>query len=93
MLQRPSAELLAFLFIVALAAFRVFYTSGLDLHPDEAYYYLWSLRLDLSYFDHPPMVAYLFATLNPFFDDSVLVIRLVTILGSPDVRVGSLKSA
>lgn len=24
---------------------------------DEAYYYLYTLHLDLSYFDHPPLVA------------------------------------
>ena len=28
--------------------------------PDEAYYWVWSHHLQLSYFDHPPMVAWLF---------------------------------
>ncbi len=27
--------------------------------PDEAYYWTWGFHLDLSYFDHPPMVAVL----------------------------------
>ncbi|WP_413582975.1 ArnT family glycosyltransferase [Bdellovibrio sp. HCB288] len=32
----------------------------LPLSADEAYYWVWSHRLQLSYFDHPPMVAWLF---------------------------------
>lgn len=31
----------------------------IDIHPDEAYYWAWSVYPDLSYFDHPPMVAWL----------------------------------
>ena len=31
----------------------------LPLIPDEAYYWIWSNHLALSYYDHPPMVAYL----------------------------------
>jgi 4-amino-4-deoxy-L-arabinose transferase-like glycosyltransferase len=33
--------------------------AGLELYSDEAYYWLWSRRLDFGYFDHPPMVAWL----------------------------------
>ena len=33
----------------------------LQLAPDESYYWQWSQHLDLSYFDHPPMVAYIMA--------------------------------
>lgn len=32
----------------------------LPLLPDEAYYWLWSNHLQLSYYDHPPMIAWLF---------------------------------
>lgn len=32
----------------------------MPLGADEAYYWVWSHRLQLSYFDHPPMVAWLF---------------------------------
>jgi 4-amino-4-deoxy-L-arabinose transferase-like glycosyltransferase len=32
----------------------------LPLSPDEAYYWIWSHHLQLSYFDHPPFVAWLF---------------------------------
>ncbi len=32
----------------------------IPLSADEAYYWVWSHKLQLSYFDHPPMVAWLF---------------------------------
>ena len=32
----------------------------LPLLPDEAYYWVWSNNLQLSYYDHPPMIAWLF---------------------------------
>jgi 4-amino-4-deoxy-L-arabinose transferase-like glycosyltransferase len=41
------------------AAFRLLLFLGLDLYADEAYYWMWSRRPALGYFDHPPMVAWL----------------------------------
>lgn len=32
----------------------------IPLSADEAYYWVWSHRLQLSYFDHPPLVSWLF---------------------------------
>ncbi|CAN5392639.1 hypothetical protein BH10PLA1_BH10PLA1_17660 [soil metagenome] len=49
---------LAVLFLAALL-FRLMYNSFRELVPDESYYWVWSRHLSLSYFDHPPMVAYL----------------------------------
>lgn len=49
--------------------FRIFWVSlilklvlayFLPLLPDEAYYWVWSHHLQLSYYDHPPMIAWLF---------------------------------
>lgn len=39
----------------------------LPMTSDEAYYWVWSLHPQLSYYDHPPMVAWLFGAGN-FFD-------------------------
>ena len=41
-----------------LTIWRGFINATLELHPDEAYYWLWSKHLALSYYDHPGMVAY-----------------------------------
>ncbi len=42
------------LFVKLILAYRIPFLS------DEAYYWVWSHDLQLSYFDHPPLVAWLF---------------------------------
>lgn len=37
----------------------------LPLSPDEAYYWVWSHHLQLSYFDHPPFISWLFLMGQP----------------------------
>ncbi len=68
----------ALLFILAVTVFRLIYSSGLDALPDEADYFVWSLKPDLSYFCHPPMLMYFLALVDRFVYDRVLVLRLVT---------------
>lgn len=65
----------AVLFLLFISALHGLYNTGMQLHEDEAFYWLWSTRLQLSYFDHPPMVAYIikFFTL---FADSEFFVRL-----------------
>lgn len=53
----------------------------LPVFADEAYYYIWSLRPQLSYFDHPPLVSWLiyvsrtiFPTGSPFEIRSLFII-------------------
>jgi 4-amino-4-deoxy-L-arabinose transferase-like glycosyltransferase len=47
-------------FLIAIySLYHVICNAGLPLHPDEAYYWLWSRHLNLSYYDHPPLIAYL----------------------------------
>jgi 4-amino-4-deoxy-L-arabinose transferase-like glycosyltransferase len=53
----------------------------LELHPDEAYYWLYSRFLDWGYYDHPPMVA-IFIWLGDALMHNELGLRLVTILAS-----------
>ncbi len=45
--------------IILLVGFLVRLIIAISLHPgfDEAYYYLYTLHPDWSYFDHPPLVA------------------------------------
>jgi 4-amino-4-deoxy-L-arabinose transferase-like glycosyltransferase len=54
---------------------------GLDLTPDEAYYWEFARRPALSYFDHPPMVGYLIALARFVFGDTVLAVRLPALIG------------
>src|SRR5262245_56612593 len=43
--------------IAASALLRVTLAAGLGVGNDEAYYALLATHLDLSYFDHPPMIG------------------------------------
>jgi hypothetical protein len=55
----------------------------LPVFADEAYYYVWSLRPQLSYFDHPPFVSWLIRLGGLFFKPgSVFELRSFFILGS-----------
>ena len=63
------------LLVCALTLWRLYLSAALQLHPDEAYYWLWSRNLDISYFDHPPMVAY-FIRLTTLFSQAELWVRL-----------------
>lgn len=47
------------LFWISLAV-KLALSGILPLTSDEAYYWVWSRHLQLSYYDHPPMVAWLF---------------------------------
>jgi hypothetical protein len=46
------------------------------VHPDEAYYWTWSLDPRLGYFDHPPMIAWVIGTgrmiIEVLFSDAFL---------------------
>jgi len=42
--------------LIATYLLRLWYCWWRELVPDEAVYWSWSRHLDLSYFDHPPMV-------------------------------------
>ncbi|MBP2666223.1 MAG: dolichyl-phosphate-mannose-protein mannosyltransferase [Firmicutes bacterium] len=63
------------------------YNAALPLHFDEAYYWVWSNHLQLSYFDHPPMIAWLIR-LATIFGDSEWQIRLVPLFCSTLTGLG-----
>lgn len=53
---------------------------GLGLLPDEAYYWIWSQRLEAGYFDHPSLVAWLIRPFTELFGSSAWAIRLPSVL-------------
>jgi undecaprenyl-diphosphatase len=74
--QHPYSTVL----IISLAFmtfFRYYYltTGPLDLSPDEANYWGWSRRLDLSYYSKGPLIAYLIAASTGALGDSVFAVR------------------
>ena len=67
---------LLFLFLIIKGLF-VVYANPL---PDEAYYWLWSKKLSLSYFDHPPLATWAQAFFLSSFDNKNIVIRALPFL-------------
>ncbi len=61
--------------IVILIFLKILIILKTELTEDEAYYFLWSSNLDLSYFDHPPMVAYLIKISKFFLGDKEQAVR------------------
>ncbi len=48
----------------------------IGLGDNEAYYWTWAKHLDLSYFDHPPMVAYIIALTTKLGGDNPFFVRI-----------------
>src|SRR5208283_5074762 len=79
----PEVTLL-FAGLTAISVFRIYYIlhGPLDLSPDEAHYWEWSRRLDLSYYSKGPMIAYLIFVGTHLFGNSVFGIRVLAIVFS-----------
>ena len=69
-----------FLGLITLA--RLVFAAAIPLTDDEAYYRLWAQHLDIGYFDHPPMVAWLIALGQGLLGDTALGIRLGAVLAT-----------
>lgn len=68
-------------FLLAWTVLNIIQAYTLELHADEAYYWLYSRFLDWGYFDHPPMVA-LFIRFGDSIMHNELGLRLLTIAAS-----------
>lgn len=67
------------LFLAGWILLNIAQSSLAELHPDEAYYWVYSRFLDWGYFDHPPMVA-VFIKLGYVLFSNELGVRLFTVL-------------
>jgi 4-amino-4-deoxy-L-arabinose transferase-like glycosyltransferase len=48
------------IFLLLLIVLRYIFWLFAPPNPDEAYYWLWGQHLDFSYYDHPPLQAWLY---------------------------------
>lgn len=62
--------------IIAVVMIRIVLVFAMGMMPQDAYYYLYSEHLSLSYFDHPPMIAWLLRTFSIVFGKTVLGVKL-----------------
>ena len=68
--------------LVGLAALQWVVGSRIPLDPDETYYWEWSRRLALGYYDHPPAIAYLIRAGTTIFGPTALGVRFVPVLAN-----------
>lgn len=70
------------LFAAVVFLLRLIISPLFNLVPQEAYYWLYSEKLDIGYFDHPPMVAYSIRLFTEIFGDTEIGVRFGTMLFS-----------
>ncbi|PRY03950.1 dolichyl-phosphate-mannose-protein mannosyltransferase [Pontibacter ummariensis] len=72
--QAQAGTLLIFFALIYLI--RLLTAQSMGLMPQDAYYYYYGEHIALSYYDHPPMIAYLLRSFTELFGKSEEVIKL-----------------
>lgn len=67
------------LFLIAVTVIKIAIAPFLGVAPQESYYWNYSQHLDLSYFDHPPMSAYLIYLFTAIFGDNSFGVHFAAI--------------
>src|ERR1700712_1179206 len=62
--------------IIIIVGIRFLFTGMMGIMPQDAYYDFYAQHLDLSYYDHPPMIAYLLRFFTTIFGKNVFAIKL-----------------
>jgi hypothetical protein len=66
--------------LILVTLWKLLAASKLGLIFDECYYWEWALHPQASYFDHPPMTAWLIACGHALFGHSTLAVRFWAII-------------
>jgi hypothetical protein len=77
-LKQYSVYALAMILLTALL--RLLMIGQVGLGDDEAHYWMWSKNLDWSYFDHPPLVAWIIAFFTSIGGDHEFFVRVGAVL-------------
>lgn len=64
------------IFLLVITVIRLAIGGWLGLSDDEAYYWIWSKYLGISYYDHPPVVAYMIRFFTNIFGLTNLAVRM-----------------
>src|SRR3982751_889026 len=73
------SEIVALQLVVAIfLALRLYFDLAADLFGDEAYYWMWGQKLGWSYFDHPPLHAWLLHLMGLAFGWNLFSLRILT---------------
>jgi 4-amino-4-deoxy-L-arabinose transferase-like glycosyltransferase len=69
-------------FLVGFLLLRLLFWGATFPNPDEAYYWLWGQRLEFSYYDHPPLHAWVQGMFGALLGRSHWVLRLPNLLSN-----------
>ncbi len=95
-LERAEGWRAVLLMLLGLALLRLGLASVPGLAADEAYYWVWGRHLDLGYYDHPPLIAWLVRLSTELVGHSELGVRAICVLlgvGSVALVAGSSRRA
>lgn len=73
--------------ILIIFVVRIMIAAGMNLVPDETYYWDWSRFLSLGYFDHPPMVAWLVFMATSVLGNTFWAIKAVPLFGGFGISI------
>ena len=68
--------------VAALLPVYLVLAAVLPASDDEIYYWCWAQQLQLSYYDHPPMTAYMIRAATAVFGDTVFALRLPAVVST-----------
>jgi 4-amino-4-deoxy-L-arabinose transferase-like glycosyltransferase len=74
--------------LLAVTLYRLWYSTQLELVGDEAYYWLWSRRLDLAYLDKGPVIAWFIAAGTALFGQNPFGVRFFAVILSTATGLG-----
>lgn len=77
-IQNSYNQKIVYVTLIVLLSSRLCFQLYAAPLPDETYYWLWGIHLSLSYFDHPPLHAWLQGFDARVFGWSVMSLRLLT---------------
>jgi 4-amino-4-deoxy-L-arabinose transferase-like glycosyltransferase len=80
LLRQTSPVRLAIFLLFAITCYRLWFITRLELVPDEAYYWLWSKHLALSYRDKGPLIGWTIALGTWLFGPTVFGIRFFAVI-------------
>jgi hypothetical protein len=87
LLNSNKSSLIFIIGLVIFTGLNVFSASTMELHFDEAYYWIWSQKPAFGYFDHPPMVAWLIMIGQWLLEDEIGVRLLTIIMSSMSITI------
>jgi len=79
--SEPNYRVVALGWVFAATVVRLLCVGPLPLSNGEAYYYTWSRFLDWSYYDHPPLIAWMVRA-TTLFGSSPAAVRLGPVLAA-----------